>query len=171
MDSDRRNNGASASQGADSGPTAPNQPVDPVLERFWTAVRRLPHYLALGVNLARDGRVPTGAKTAVMLGGAYAVSPIDLVPGIIPVAGQLDDMMVVLVALRRAIRACPPALAAEHLARAGLTADDFDGDLAACRATARWLAMKGVRLGRRLATAAGRRLWATIQQRAGPGQI
>ena len=145
--------------------------ADPVLERFWVAVRRLPRYLALGVNLARDGRVPAGAKTAVGFGGAYAVSPIDLVPGIIPVAGQLDDMVVVLLALRQAVRACPPSLAAEHLARAGVTAEDFDQDLAACRATARWLAAKGLRFGSRLAASAGRRLWATIRQRSRPDRV
>lgn len=146
-------------------------PPDPTLERFWAVVRRLPRYLALGVNLARDGRVPGNAKTAVLLGGAYAVSPLDLVPGIIPVAGQLDDLFVVLLALRRALRACPPPLAAEHLDRAGLTPDDFERDLAVCRATARWLALKGLRAGRRLAGGAGRLLWRTIQQRGGPGSV
>jgi uncharacterized membrane protein YkvA (DUF1232 family) len=144
---------------------------DPTLERFWEAVRRLPRYVALGVHLARDERVPNGAKTTVLLAGAYAVSPIDLVPGIVPVAGQLDDLLVLLHALRRAVRACPEPVAAELLGRAGLSLDDFERDLAACRATVRWLAVRGVRLGRRLAAAGGRRLWATIQQRAGPGQI
>ncbi len=145
--------------------------ADPTLERFWAVVRRLPRYLALGVNLARDERVPGTAKTAVLLGGAYAVSPLDLVPGIIPVAGQLDDLFVVLLALRRALRACPPPLAAELLAGVGLSFEEIDRDLATCRATARWLALKGYRLGRRLAAGAGRLLWATIQQRGGPGHV
>ena len=158
------------SPGGRQGP-APGPPVDPTLERFWAVVRRLPRYLALGVNLARDERVPGNAKTAVLLGGAYAVSPLDLVPGIVPVAGQLDDLFVVLLALRRALRACPPPVAAQHLQGAGLTANDLERDLAACRATARWLAIKAFRLGRRLAAGAGRLLWATIQQRGGPGQV
>ena len=140
--------------------------VDPTLERFWDALRRLPKYVALGVHLARDERVPRQAKTSVLLGGAYAVSPIDLVPGIIPVAGQLDDLVVLLLTLRRAIRACPAPVAAELLGRAGLTAADFDRDLATCRATAAWLARKGLRFGRRLAAAAGRRLWATVDSRS-----
>ena len=146
---------------------AEDRPVDPVLERFWSVLRRLPRYLTLAVNLVRDGRVPAGAKSAVLLGGAYAVSPVDLVPGIIPVAGQLDDVVVLLLTLRRAVRACPPALADEHLRRAGLTAADFDDDLAACRATARWLAAKGLRVGGRVATGVGRRLWSLVQRRQG----
>ncbi len=148
------------------GGRAAGEPSDPTLERFWEAVRRLPRYVALGVHLARDERVPRRAKTSVLLGGAYAVSPIDLVPGIIPVAGQLDDLVVLLLTLRRAIRACPAPVAAELLGRAELSAADFDRDLAACRATARWLAAKGLRLGGRLASAAGRRLWATVESRS-----
>ena len=141
----------------DYGPTAGT--VDPVIERFWEAAKRIPSYLRLGGGMAVDGRVPTEAKLSIALGGLYAVSPIDLVPGIIPVAGQLDDLMVLLVTLRRAVRACPPELAAEHLDRAGLTAADFDDDLAACRATVRWVAVRGARMGGRLASAAGRRMW------------
>ena len=139
---------------------------DPALDRFWEAIRRLPRYLVLGVGLARDERVPRRAKTSVLLGGAYAVSPIDLVPGIVPVAGQLDDLAVLLLTLRRAIRACPPPLAAEHLGRAGVTEADLDRDLATCRLTARWLAARGLRLGRRLTSAVGHRLWATIEARS-----
>ena len=157
---------------ADRGPADDNMaPPDPTLERFWEVVQRLPRYVALGVHLARDERVPRGAKTTVLLAGAYAVSPIDLVPGIVPVAGQLDDLLVLLHALRRAIRACPESVAAELLGRAGLAMDDFERDLAACRATARWLAVRGLRLGGRLAAGAGRLLWATVQQRGGPGQV
>lgn len=137
--------------------------IDPVIERFWEAVRRLPRYLRLAGGLAVDDRVPKNAKVAIGLGGAYAVSPIDLVPGIIPVAGQLDDMMVLLLTLRRAVRASPPAVAAEHLERAGLTIEDFDGDLAACRATLRWVGVRGLRLGGRLAMGAGRRLRSVVR--------
>jgi uncharacterized membrane protein YkvA (DUF1232 family) len=134
------------------------QPVDPVLERFWAVIKRLPRYVKLGVGLTRDPRTPRGAKVTVGLGGAYAVSPVDLVPGIIPVAGQLDDMVVLLLALRRAIRACPPELAGEHLTKAGLTTEQIDADLATCRATITWIAAKSARAGGRLALATGRRL-------------
>src|SRR5262245_48389218 len=93
----------------------PGPRVNTVMERFWAAVRRLPRYVFLGTNLVRDDRVPLRVKAALAVGGAYVISPIDLVPGIIPVAGQLDDLVVLLIALRTAIRACPPGVAEEQL--------------------------------------------------------
>ncbi len=132
--------------------------IDPVLERFWQVAKRLPRYLQLAIGLELDARVPRGAKVAVGLGGAYAVSPIDLVPGIIPVAGQLDDVLVLLLALRQAIRVCPPVVAAERLAAAGLTDTSIDDDLAACRAMLHWVASRSLRWSGRAVRGVGRRL-------------
>lgn len=131
---------------------------NPELERFWVAIRRLPKYLKLAAYLARDGEVPKSAKAILAVGGVYTISPIDLVPGVIPVAGQLDDLFVLLLALRTATRACPPAVAAAHLERAGLSASDFDDDLSAAKDAARWLAVKGLRGSRNLAGRGSRRL-------------
>jgi uncharacterized membrane protein YkvA (DUF1232 family) len=128
------------------------------LDRFWAAVRRLPRYAFLGTNLIRDDRVPRRVKATIAVGGIYAISPIDLVPGIIPVAGQLDDLVVVLLALRRAIRTCSPEVAEEHLRRAGLSVDDFDNDLRAVRDTAIWLAQKGYRATRSFVAKGSERL-------------
>jgi uncharacterized membrane protein YkvA (DUF1232 family) len=135
------------------GPTA-----NPVMERFWAAVRRLPRYVFLGANLVRDDRVPGRVKAMLAVGGAYAISPIDLVPGIIPVAGQLDDLVVILLSLRAAIRACPPEVAAQHLSRAGLSESDFDTDLRAVRDTTVWLAQKGIHATSRIVVGGARRL-------------
>jgi uncharacterized membrane protein YkvA (DUF1232 family) len=150
-----------AAGGAEAPPIVveiPGSKVNPVMDRFWAAVRRLPRYIFLGTNLVRDDRVPARVKAMLAVGGVYAISPIDLVPGIIPVAGQLDDLVVVLVALRTAIRTCPPEVAAHHLGRAGLSEADFDNDLRAVRDTAVWLARKGIRATGRLAARGGRRL-------------
>ncbi|MDP9368049.1 MAG: YkvA family protein [Chloroflexota bacterium] len=138
---------------------------DPVLEGFWAALRRLPRYVRLAAHLAGDPRVPKQAKTALVVGGAYTVSPVDLVPGIIPVAGQLDDLFVLLFAVRQALRSCPPGVAEEHLNRVKLTPKDLDDDVAAVRGTARWLAGKALRTGGRLAAEAGRLLWAAVRRR------
>ncbi len=128
--------------------------------RLKGALRRLPRYLRLTWNLARDERVPRGAKTYLVIGGVYAVSPIDLIPGFIPVAGQIDDILVLLVALRQAINACPEPIAAEHLDRVRLLPTDLDDDLDAASATAKRLAAKGLRAGGRLAMKGARRLFA-----------
>lgn len=132
--------------------------LDPALERFWVAVKRLPRYARFVYGMTTDERVPKQAKAALAVGGVYAVSPVDLVPGIIPVAGQLDDLVVLLLAIRMAIRACPPQVAAAHLERAGLSRTDIDDDLRATKDTAKWLAGKGLRASRAAARTGGRRL-------------
>jgi uncharacterized membrane protein YkvA (DUF1232 family) len=138
---------------------------NPELDRFWIALRRLPKYLKLAANLARDGEVPRSAKAILAVGAVYTISPVDLVPGFIPVAGQLDDLLVLILALRTATRACQPAVAAAHLQRAGLNSSNFDDDLAAAKDTAVWLGKKGLRGSRRLAVRSGRRLERLWQER------
>jgi uncharacterized membrane protein YkvA (DUF1232 family) len=128
------------------------------LDRFWVAVKRLPRYIFLGTNLVRDDRVPKRIKAMVIAGGIYAVSPIDLVPGLIPVAGQLDDLLVLLLSLRTAVRGCPPEVAEEQLQRAGITAANFDEDLRSVRDTAVWLAKKGASATRKWVVRGGQKL-------------
>jgi hypothetical protein len=70
-----------------------------------------------------------------------------------------------LLALRTAVRTCPPEVAAEHLGRAGLTETDFETDLRAVRDAAVWLAQKGIRATGRLAARGGRRLRALLTNR------
>ena len=44
----------------------------------------------------------------------YLAMPIDLVPDFIPVAGQLDDAIIVALVLHSVLRHCGPALIREH---------------------------------------------------------
>jgi uncharacterized membrane protein YkvA (DUF1232 family) len=68
----------------------------------------------LALRLARDSRVPMTAK--LLLGGTllYLVSPIDVVPDWIPLAGQADDIAILLAGLNMFIKACPRRLVDEH---------------------------------------------------------
>lgn len=52
-------------------------------------------------DLARDPRVSRQDKVVAVLAAVYLVSPVDLVPDKIPVLGQLDDLSVAALALRR----------------------------------------------------------------------
>lgn len=127
-------------------------------KRFVTLVRRLPAYGRLAFQLGRDPRLSRGRRAVLIAGAAYLASPIDLVPGIIPLVGQLDDAAVVLLALRAALRGLPADAQEQHLAAAGLTDQHLDDDLATVRACAAWLARRGARLGWRGTRAGGRLL-------------
>jgi uncharacterized membrane protein YkvA (DUF1232 family) len=116
-------------------------------ERFTAMVRRMPRYARLAWNLSRHPKV-TGRRRMALVGAAvYLVSPIDLVPGFIPVAGQLDDAAAILIAIGVALRSMQPAERAVVLAAAGIRAEDIDDDLRTIRASYAWMARRGVRLG------------------------
>ena len=53
---------------------------------------------------ARSPRTPVVAKVVAAAVAAYALSPIDLIPDFIPIAGQLDDAIIVALVLRSLIR-------------------------------------------------------------------
>jgi uncharacterized membrane protein YkvA (DUF1232 family) len=82
-------------------------------EEARAAVRLLPDLAVLVRRLLADGRVPRRAKVALWLTLAYLVSPLDLVPDVIPVAGQLDDALLVGLAVRYALRRCETDLLGE----------------------------------------------------------
>lgn len=70
----------------------------------------------LALRLVREPAVPVLAKTVPVLAAAYLVWPIDLLPDIFPVLGQLDDLGIVLAALELFLRLCPDAPTAFHRA-------------------------------------------------------
>jgi uncharacterized membrane protein YkvA (DUF1232 family) len=65
-------------------------------------------------RLVRDRRVPRRHKLLLGLLVAYLAMPFDLVPDFIPVAGQLDDAILVLLVLRTILRRTPAELLAGH---------------------------------------------------------
>jgi uncharacterized membrane protein YkvA (DUF1232 family) len=55
----------------------------------------------------REPRVPLLTKALPVLAALYVISPIDFVPDVLPVLGQLDDFGVVLMALGTFLKLCP----------------------------------------------------------------
>lgn len=127
----------------------PKTERDLIMERFMISVRRLPRYGRLATNMLRDDRVPLEARTALVAGAAYVISPVDLIPGFIPVLGQLDDLLVALLGIRFALAQAPVEVRTEHLERAGLRDEDFADDLRTVRDTSVFLLKSG---GRRVAS-------------------
>lgn len=74
----------------------------------------IPDCVVLFRRLLADDRVPRRNKLflAAMIG--YLAMPFDLVPDFIPVAGQLDDAIIVALVLRTVLRAGGPDLLREH---------------------------------------------------------
>jgi uncharacterized membrane protein YkvA (DUF1232 family) len=64
----------------------------------------IPDCLVLFNRLLGDRRVPRRGKLAVALLVPYLVLPFDLVPDFIPVAGQLDDAILVALVLAYIVR-------------------------------------------------------------------
>ena len=64
----------------------------------------IPDCIVLVTRLARDPRVPRGRKMLLLALVGYLALPFDLVPDFIPVAGQLDDALIVGLVLRSFIR-------------------------------------------------------------------
>ena len=78
------------------------------------AARFVPDCAVLFARLLRDPAVPRRRKFVLGLLAAYLASPVDLVPDFIPVAGQLDDAVLVVLALRWLLRAGGPELVTRH---------------------------------------------------------
>ncbi len=64
----------------------------------------IPDCIVLVTRLAHDPRVPRRRKILLFALVAYLMLPFDLVPDFIPVAGQLDDAIVVALVLRSFVR-------------------------------------------------------------------
>jgi uncharacterized membrane protein YkvA (DUF1232 family) len=64
-------------------------------------VREIPHFLKLLWGLARDPRVSKADKAIVVGAIAYAALPADLIPDWIPGLGEIEDVLLVALALSR----------------------------------------------------------------------
>ena len=94
---------------------------------------QFPTYARLVWGLARDVRTPVGLK--ILLGAAitYVVTPVDLIPDVVPILGHADDLTVLLLVLDVFISNAPAAVREEHLARAKTGTATLDEDLAQLR--------------------------------------
>ena len=124
---------------------------DPFPHEAWaTLTSHAAGYLRLTVALVRDPAVSKHRRAALLAAAAYFASPIDLIPGIIPVLGQVDDLAVAMLAIRLALNALEPARRQTHLATAGLSDEALREDLVAAGRIAAWAARAGIRTGFRV---------------------
>jgi uncharacterized membrane protein YkvA (DUF1232 family) len=74
----------------------------------------LPQMIKLVAGLVRDPRVPRRSKLVAAAALAYVVSPVDLLPELIPVVGLADDVLVVAFALNHLMSVAGDEVIAEY---------------------------------------------------------
>jgi uncharacterized membrane protein YkvA (DUF1232 family) len=74
----------------------------------------IPDCIVLVRGLLGDPRIPRRRKLLLGALVGYLALPFDLVPDFIPVAGQLDDAIIVALVLRAVLRGGGPAVLREH---------------------------------------------------------
>lgn len=72
--------------------------------------------LRLAWRLMREPRVSMAIKAIPLLALLYVVSPIDVIPDFLPVIGQIDDIGLLLVAVKLFLKFCPSSAASFHTA-------------------------------------------------------
>jgi uncharacterized membrane protein YkvA (DUF1232 family) len=65
-------------------------------------------------SLSRDPRVPWHAKAIAAGAALYVASPVDLLPDVVPGVGGVDDLVAVLIAVRRLVSAAGYDVVREH---------------------------------------------------------
>ena len=79
-----------------------------------TLLKTLLAQARLALRLLRDPRVPAAVKAVPALGLLYFVSPLDFIPDVFPILGQVDDLAIVVLALEGFLRLCPHGPRAFH---------------------------------------------------------
>lgn len=72
------------------------------------------HQLQLTWRLFKDARVPLRVKIIPVLAVLYVLWPLDLIPDFIVGLGQIDDITVLVMAMRAMERMTSPEIVAEH---------------------------------------------------------
>jgi uncharacterized membrane protein YkvA (DUF1232 family) len=83
-------------------------------EQAVALARLIPDCAVLFRRLLADERTPRNTKLLLVALVGYLLMPLDLVPDFIPVAGQLDDAILVALVLRRLFHATGPDVLSEH---------------------------------------------------------
>ena len=92
-------------------PTSPRTGAKKTLTSY---LAQLPRFLKLLWGLVRDPRVAMLDKLLVAGALAYIISPIDYIPDFIPFLGEVDDLFLLVLAIRRLIENAGRAVLLSH---------------------------------------------------------
>ncbi len=78
-------------------------------------IQEISHDVQLAWRLLRDPRVPTYLKVSIpAVAALYVILPLDIIPDMLPIIGQLDDLAVIILGIRLFIQLAPKEVVAEH---------------------------------------------------------
>ena len=100
---------------------------------FLPIASRAPLYARLMASLLADSRTPVGRKATLALALGYVVLGRDIVPDRVPIRGQLDDLVVVAVAIEVFLDGLDESMLNEKLEEAGIPRTAYDEDVARVR--------------------------------------
>lgn len=109
---------------------------------YTALLKRFPAYAGLAKGLFTEARLTKTQKLTLGAGLGYLASPVDLIPGVIPVVGQLDDILVLLMCIRKVLRDFDAQKSEELLTARGLTHQQIDSDIALVGDTLKAVAKK-----------------------------
>ena len=78
------------------------------------ALLLIPNFLKLLYRLFKDGRVPVAEKALLVGAIVYIVSPLDLIPDVLPFIGEVDDLYLVALTVLRLLNRAPDTAIREH---------------------------------------------------------
>jgi uncharacterized membrane protein YkvA (DUF1232 family) len=78
------------------------------------AILLIPNFLKLLYRLLKDKRVPKAEKVLLIGAIIYVISPLDLIPDLIPFVGQVDDLYLVALTLLRLLNRTRDEVLREH---------------------------------------------------------
>lgn len=127
-------------------------------------IKRIPAYTRLILALLKDPRISKKQKAALGVGLAYLASPIDFIPGVVPVLGQLDDLLATLIAINVALSLAPRDVVEPHLKDCGLTLEVIEEDAVAVKRTIKDLSIAVAKAAGRGLTKLGKGLLRAAQR-------
>jgi uncharacterized membrane protein YkvA (DUF1232 family) len=78
------------------------------------ALLLIPNFLKLLFRLFKDRRVPLAEKAFVLGAIVYVISPLDILPDVIPFIGQVDDLYLVALTILRLLSRTSDQVLSEH---------------------------------------------------------
>ena len=90
-----------------------------------STLAQLASSLALAIRLFFNSKVPLWAKIVPIFALLYVLSPIDIVPDVIPGLGQMDDLTILLLGVWIFLQLVPKDLLREQRGETGVVEGDY----------------------------------------------